>query len=281
MAAAASVATPPTALETAIRAASAKYGGVPVDLLEGIWREESGGAYPNPAVNSSGYGGLFGTRNWNASTQAQANTAASILATGLTKSGGNIGEALSYYNSGNLQGGYTSVPGEQTFGTLPPATTKAIAASASPLGAGDSTANTAQSAVTAVSGAVSGVTGSITSAENAIKFVFSYRFLEILGGGVLILAGLYVLARQFQQTFPDPLGVGKRAVAGEQQEKTVVREQRAGEMHTARVKTEQARATELRTRTRHRAKVASNSSKERAKLERSAYIRGAADREGF
>ena len=112
---------------------------------------------------------------------------------------------------------------------------------------------------------------------------------------MLILAGLYVLARQFQQTFPDPLGVGKRAVEGEKQEKAAKRETestarseraasaetRRQEAHTVRLKTEQARATELRTRTRHRAKVASNSSKERAKLERSAYIRGAADREGF
>ena len=263
------VSSPPAELQAAINAASAQYG-VPADLLAGIWRIESGGNYPNSYVNSSGYGGLFGTRNWNASTTAQAATAAQVLQQGLIKSGGNVSEALSYYNSGKLVGGYTSVPGETTFGTVNVASKVLGGATAAP----NVTVTTDTNPLTQITKAF----GSITDAFN---FVFSYRFLEILGGGVLILAGLYVLARQFQQTFPDPLGVGKRAVEGEKQEQTVVREQRAGEMHTARVKTEQARATELRTRTRHRAKVASNSSKERAKLERSAYIRGAADREGF
>lgn len=100
----------PKPLQSAIVAAAAKYG-VPPQALAGIWREESGRTFPNPAVNSSGYGGLFGTTNGKAPTQAQADMAASVLADGLQKSGGNMAEALSYYNSGKLTGGYTSVPG--------------------------------------------------------------------------------------------------------------------------------------------------------------------------
>jgi len=100
------------------------------------------------------------------------------------------------------------------------------------------------------------ITDALSSVTDAFKFIFSYRFLEILGGGVLILLGLYIVARQFQQTFlpPDPLGLGKRAVANEQQERTVVREQRTGEMHEARVA--QTRVREQRTGEMHEARVA-------------------------
>jgi len=109
----------------------------------------------------------------------------------------------------------------------------------------------------------------------ALAFIFSYRFLEILGGGVLILLGLYIVARQFQQTFlpPDPLGLGKRAVANEQAEKTVVREQRTGELHEARVAQTRARTTEIRSRSRARTTKA-RLTKEAAKRE---YNRGALD----
>ena len=41
--------------------AEAIAAGVPADVLTGIWRIESGSSYPNPYVNSIGYGGLFGT----------------------------------------------------------------------------------------------------------------------------------------------------------------------------------------------------------------------------
>ena len=112
----------PAPLSQAIVTAAGRYD-VPADLLAGIWREESGSTYPNPAVNSEGYGGLFGTQDPYASTQEQADTAASILAAGLDKSGGNVPEALSYYNSGKLVGGYTSVPGvpaSQTSAPPPP-----------------------------------------------------------------------------------------------------------------------------------------------------------------
>jgi len=111
--------------------------------------------------------------------------------------------------------------------------------------------------------------------EEFLTFLASYRFLEILGGGVLILLGLYIVARQFQQTFlpPDPLGLGKRAVANEQAERTVVREQRTGEMHEARVAQTRARTTEIRSRSRARTTKA-RLTKEAAKRE---YNRGALD----
>lgn len=96
----------PPDLAAAIQNAAKQYGVSP-SVLAGIWRIESGSTYPNPAVNSSGYGGLFGTRNWNASTQAQANTAAQILAKLLREKNGNQAAALLAY-SGN---GYSSVPG--------------------------------------------------------------------------------------------------------------------------------------------------------------------------
>ncbi len=39
---------------------------------------------------------------------------------------------------------------------------------------------------------------------DAISFLFSYRFLEILGGGLLILLGLYLLSKQFGVSIPKP-----------------------------------------------------------------------------
>lgn len=38
--------------------------------------------------------------------------------------------------------------------------------------------------------------GGISSVEDALKFLFSYRFLEILGGGVLIIVGVVGLMRE-------------------------------------------------------------------------------------
>lgn len=96
----------PPELGAAIEHAAHTYG-VPASTLAGIWRIESGRTYPNPAVNSSGYGGLFGTTKWNASTQEQANYAASILHHLLQTHGGNMAAALHAYSGG----GYTSVPG--------------------------------------------------------------------------------------------------------------------------------------------------------------------------
>lgn len=96
-------AQPPPELAQAIAAAASRYR-IPngAALLTGIWREEAGSEFPNPYVNSSGYGGLFGTTDWNGSTQAQANLAASILAAGFQQSGGDVRGALSYYNTGHV-----------------------------------------------------------------------------------------------------------------------------------------------------------------------------------
>lgn len=103
--------SPPPELATAIQNASAQYG-VPPDILSGVWSIEAGNAFPNPYVNSSGYGGLFGTHDWNGPTQEQANYAASILHN-LAAQYGNWTDALSHYSGG----GYSSVPGETSGGS--------------------------------------------------------------------------------------------------------------------------------------------------------------------
>jgi hypothetical protein len=70
---------------------------------------------------------------------------------------------------------------------------------------------------TGIGNPLSPITDAIGSITDAFKFLFSYRFLEILGGGLLILLGLYILAQQFQkvalaQGIPLP-GPAKDAVA--------------------------------------------------------------------
>lgn len=127
----------PQPLEQAIQNASNRFG-VPQDLLEGIWRVESGSSFPNPYANGLGYGGEFGTkitapfgsasdvrRVAEPPVQQQANTSASILANLLRSKGGNVAEALSAYSGG----GYTQVPGEVTFGNIQ---TGALAAGLNP-----------------------------------------------------------------------------------------------------------------------------------------------------
>lgn len=238
------VSSVPSALETAIQNAAAKYG-VPADLLEGIWRVESGSTYPNPAKNSSGYGGLFGTTDAYGSTQEQANLSASILAAGLRASGGNIAEALSYYNSGHLTGGYTSVPGETTFGNISapthvaaPATTMSATQTTTPPPNGWPKAGTPFSQISpsmvktienallngSVSGTQvngwypgsnvhgggypwSGITGSIDSVGKFFSFVTSWRFAEIVSGAMLLLLGLFLVGKQFGVVSPVNLPV--------------------------------------------------------------------------
>lgn len=176
--------TPATAvppdLWTAIVKASRNYD-VPADLLAGIWRIESGSTYPNPAVNSSGYGGLFGTTNGLASTQDQANEAASVLANGLRASGGNVSQALSYYNSGKLVGGYTSVPGQTTFGKVqivPKGFTREVAPgipAGGPIGA--------------IASPVANLLGDISSWEKDLLYGAAAA-----AGGLMILTGLVLIA---------------------------------------------------------------------------------------
>lgn len=100
-------------LDRAIERSSSRYG-IPPDIMVGIWRVESASSFPNPYRNSLGYGGLFGTSDWDGSTQSQADLSASILANLLRRNGGDISSALSQYSGG----GYTSVPGQVTFGNV-------------------------------------------------------------------------------------------------------------------------------------------------------------------
>jgi hypothetical protein len=88
-----------------VEVASATYK-VPSDILYAIWVKESGGNYPNVAVNSAGYGGLFGTKLWNGPPQDQANLAASILAY-LRGAFGSWDAAIHEYSSGTTTGGYS------------------------------------------------------------------------------------------------------------------------------------------------------------------------------
>jgi hypothetical protein len=224
-------AQPPPELAQAINAAASKYQ-FPADLLAGIWREESGGSFPNPYANSSGYGGLFGTRNWNASTQAQADLAGSILAEGLRQSRGNIAEALSYYNSGKLTGGYTSVPGETSFGNV-------RAPTAVPSDPGDYTAPprpgggqdvSIVSDLGSVLGAVvdplgifsvgKGLLGSAGDVAGALKGFFAaalwlldpktyLRGAEIGFGFILILFGLYYFGKTEGSADVDPVDLAR------------------------------------------------------------------------
>lgn len=192
----ASVTQPPPPLQNAINTAAATYG-VPSDLLAGIWRIESGGRYPNPAVNSKGYGGLFGTTQPYAPTQVQADLAASILRNGLVQSHGNVAEALSFYNSGKLQGGYTSVPGETTFGTLALLPTKA---GPNPNASGIAAAFGPGTVGAPVGSAVSSATSAVESVGSFLGKITSLAFLlragEVVGGAVLSFAGLFLLAKQ-------------------------------------------------------------------------------------
>lgn len=98
-------AKPPAPLLAAIRQA-VKGTPVTVATMVGIWRIESASTFPNPAVNKEGYGGLFGTTDWNGSTQAQAKLAVSILAN-LIQTRGSLPSALLAYSGG----GYSSVDG--------------------------------------------------------------------------------------------------------------------------------------------------------------------------
>jgi hypothetical protein len=98
--------TVPAELQNAINNSAQAYN-IPSSWLVAIWRRESNSTYPNPYVNSHGYGGLFGTKNWDASTQNQADEAASVLTNAIRAKKGNISLALSSYSGG----GYSSLAG--------------------------------------------------------------------------------------------------------------------------------------------------------------------------
>jgi hypothetical protein len=56
------------------------------------------------------------------------------------------------------------------------------------------------SQIEGAAGAVSSAVGSISNAGDLIKFVTSWRFAEIIGGSLLLLVGLVLLARSFGVT---------------------------------------------------------------------------------
>lgn len=186
----------PLALLRAIFKAAKKYN-VPPDVLAGIWREESGSTYPNPAQNSSGYGGLFGTTDSYGTTQAQADLSASILHAGLVQSHGNIAEALSYYNSGKLSGGYTHVPGQVTTGVIPGYGGKPTKQKGGGGGGGlgsdlASAGSTALSFVTNPIGSLFGATGIPQAITNVGKIIMYAG--SIFGGGIIFILGLILIA---------------------------------------------------------------------------------------
>lgn len=196
---------PPPELADAIGQASTTYG-VPVDLLTGIWRVESGGSYPNPYANGLGYGGEFGTRvtaPFGSAKQTeriseppvsqQADLAASILHNALVRDHGSISKALSDYSGG----GYTSVPGETTFGSL-----SVGGAVAEPSYTGGSSTPTSDVSLT-------GVLGGAESATLDLLF----RAVFLAAGIGLAAVGLILLVRAFGGG-PLERAVGEATVVG-------------------------------------------------------------------
>lgn len=171
------MANPPPELQVAINSSSQKYG-VPTSVLTRVWNVESGGNFPNPYVNSSGYGGLFGTKLWNAPTQTQSDYAASILATGYQKYG-NWEDALSYYRTGQPGKGYPGgnsmsggvIPGQPKSGGGAPST------SSNPLSGLD------------IPGAINNFTSTLQSDIKGVGISLGIGVLGVL----LIIAGIIVI----------------------------------------------------------------------------------------
>lgn len=210
--------SPPPQLAAAIQNASTTYG-VPADVLTGIWRVESGSSFPNPYVNSSGYGGLFGTTDWNGSPQSQANLAAQILAQQIQQHGGDLGGALESYSGG----GYSTVPGQQTFGNLGTSSlgsSPTYQAPPRPGGSGGILSDIGGAANTGLNVATFGLSGTLEGLfggnpisgleglldpvswfeKGVVKIMLWFakpvlRLLEALMGFALILLGLYFLGK--------------------------------------------------------------------------------------
>lgn len=99
----------PAELEQAIQN-SCRTFKVPQDIMRGVWVKESGASFPDTAVNSAGYGGLFGTKDYAVSVQDQANYAANVLHD-LYSQYHNWRLVLYHYSGG----GYTTLPGGYDF----------------------------------------------------------------------------------------------------------------------------------------------------------------------
>lgn len=176
------MATPPPPLAAAIQQASNTYG-VPVPVLNRVWSVESGNSYPNNFVNSSGYGGLFGTKLWNAPVQSQANYAASILAAGYSKYG-NWEDALSYYRTGKPGQGYPQ-------GSSGPVNNNAGASSSSPSSSSGSSSNPFD-----ITGAINNFTNTVGNIPNTILQDFKPALINVGLGTLaiwLIVGGMLII----------------------------------------------------------------------------------------
>jgi Lysozyme like domain len=113
----------------------------------------------------------------------------------------------------------------------------------------------------------------------------------ILGGGAVIILGLLMIGLDlglsgFKAAEKAPPIRVARAISGHRARKasgeakaqsSATTEARRAELHEAKVKTEKARATDLRSRSRARTTLARQTKAEREKTEKAAYIRGAVD----
>lgn len=144
---------------------------------------------------------------------------------------------------------------------------------------------------TVIGGVGSKVTGAVTSPiEKGLEW-FGMRIvfaLIIMGGGGLILLGLLLIGadlglaafgaaqagQKVQKVYRIP--AARRARKSQAARSAEIHGQKV-RMGEAKIKTEGARATELRTRTRHRAALAKQSTKATERTKREAYYQGAAD----
>jgi len=257
--------TVPAPLQKAIDKA-AKKENVPADILAAIWRHESGSTFPNPYVNSEGYGGLFGTKDWRGSTQNQANYAATILHNLLVGTHGNLADALGEYGTGHPDGGaYLNALhalGATSSGIVPGyggsgGTQSLPAAAGGPGAPNDSSPGSGAGTDVSLLNPF-GIFGSPLGDVESL----TVRLLIGFGGVALLVVALILISKAVTGRNLVLAGAGfvagKKVDAARKAER-VVTGQRSAERHEvsvaqgrARVKTEQARATELRTRVKHR-----------------------------
>lgn len=167
-------------------------------------------------------------------------------------------------------------------------------------GVGKTALNVATNPVGAVTGAVGSAVGGAVAGpvESALSW-FGMRIvfaLIIMGGAGLIFLGLLLIGADLGlAAFAGATnsGTGRRATklatritpAGRAAKAAkVTSAARSAELHgqkvrmgEAKIKTQQARATELRTRTRHRAAMAKQSKAANERTQRESYMKGAAD----
>lgn len=287
---------PPAPLAAAIASAAGRYS-IPPAVLTGIWRIESGSSYPNRYVNSSGYGGLFGTTDWNGSVQSQADLAASILNRLLAENGGDMSGALSRYSGG----GYTAVPGggAPAYGSRGTRPGGGGGVTGFLGGLAHSVASPFESAWNDTVGAMGSVVDFLKVMAWLVNPLTWLRAAEFLAGFVLMLAGLFFYGSATGGRSPasksaplaklpglGPIATGivkgmqgtrkARVAAGQKKQRAAAastREQRTSEMHTERVRTQRARTASIarQARTRRRTR------QEQEGAERRAFVRGATE----